>query len=140
MRQLDLAGRLDEIGLPHDGFSISFDDDMFRIDLAGLTGGKRVTVYGQQEVMKDLYDAAEARGLSIVFDAESVAIHDIERPNPFLTWTSRDGAQRLDCDFIAGCDGSHGVSRADIPSDVIREYEKVYPIGWLGILAGVTAG
>jgi p-hydroxybenzoate 3-monooxygenase len=137
MRRLGLADRLDRIGLPHDGFSISFDDELFRIDLAGLTGGRRVFVYGQQEVMKDLYDAAEARGLAIVFDAENVAVHGVTSDRPSITWGSADGPQQLDCDFIAGCDGSHGVSRGAIPKDVIREYEKVYPFGWLGILADV---
>jgi p-hydroxybenzoate 3-monooxygenase len=137
MHRLGLAERLGRIGLPHDGFSISFDDELFRIDLAGLTGGRRVTVYGQQEVMKDLFDAAEARGIEIVFDAENVALHDIAADTPFLTWEKDGQRQRLDCDFLAGCDGFHGVSRAALPRDVIREYEKVYPFGWLGILADV---
>jgi p-hydroxybenzoate 3-monooxygenase len=137
MRQLGLAARLDREGLPHGGFSISFDDELFRIDLAGLTGGKCVTVYGQQEVMKDLYDAAEARGISIVFHAENVTLHDIASTTPSVTFSADGESKRLACDYIAGCDGFHGVSRAAIPADVLREYEKVYPFGWLGILADV---
>jgi p-hydroxybenzoate 3-monooxygenase len=137
MRRIGLDARLTREGLPHDGFSISFDDELFRIDLAGLTDGKRVTVYGQQEVMKDLYDAAEARGLSIVFDAEDVRPHDIASDMPSISWTSKGEARRLTCDFIVGCDGYHGVSRAAMPADVRQEYEKIYPFGWLGILADV---
>jgi p-hydroxybenzoate 3-monooxygenase len=137
MRQLGLAARLDREGLPHGGFSISFDDELFRIDLSGLTGGKCVTVYGQQEVMKDLYDAAEARGISIVFHAENVTLHDIASTTPSVTFSADGESKRLACDYIAGCDGFHGVSRAAIPADVLREYEKVYPFGWLGILADV---
>jgi p-hydroxybenzoate 3-monooxygenase len=137
MRQLGLAARLDREGLPHGGFSISFDDELFRIDLSGLTGGKCVTVYGQQEVMKDLYDAAEARGISIVFHAENVTLHDIASTTPSVTFSAGGESRRLACDYIAGCDGFHGVSRAAIPADVLREYEKVYPFGWLGILADV---
>jgi p-hydroxybenzoate 3-monooxygenase len=137
MRQLGLAARLDREGLPHGGFSISFDDELFRIDLAGLTGGKCVTVYGQQEVMKDLYDAAEARGISIVFHAENVTLHDIASTTPSVTFSADGESRRLACDYIAGCDGFHGVSRGTIPADVLREYEKVYPFGWLGILADV---
>jgi p-hydroxybenzoate 3-monooxygenase len=137
MRQLGLAARLDREGLPHGGFSISFDDELFRIDLSGLTGGKCVTVYGQQEVMKDLYDAAEARGISIVFHAENVTLHDIASTTPSVTFSADGESRRLACDYIAGCDGFHGVSRAAIPADVLREYEKVYPFGWLGILADV---
>jgi p-hydroxybenzoate 3-monooxygenase len=137
MRQLGLAARLDREGLPHGGFSISFDDELLRIDLAGLTGGKCVTVYGQQEVMKDLYDAAEARGISIIFHAENVALQDVASATPSITFSTNGESRRLSCDYIAGCDGFHGVSRAAIPADVLREYEKVYPFGWLGILADV---
>ncbi len=137
MRELDLGARMDREGLPHDGFSISVDDEMFRIDLHGLTGGSRVTVYGQSEVMKDLYDAAPERGLQIVFDAEDAAPHDITTDKPCITWSHNGETVTLACDFIVGCDGFHGVSRNAIPASVRREYEKVYPFGWLGILADV---
>jgi p-hydroxybenzoate 3-monooxygenase len=137
LERIGCADRLKREGLPHEGFSLSVDDEMFRIDLAGLTGGKRVTVYGQQEVMKDLFDAAEARGLKIVFNAENVTPQGIETDTPSLGWDGADGRQELNCDFIVGCDGFHGVSRAALPASVRREFEKVYPFGWLGILADV---
>lgn len=136
LHDIGVGARLDQEGLPHDGFSISFDDDLLRIDLAGLTGGNRVTVYGQQEVMKDLFDAAEARALPIIFNATDVRLHDVTG-SPHVTFTANSQQQRLDCSFIAGCDGSRGVSRSAIPADVLQEYEKVYPFGWLGILADV---
>ncbi len=137
MREIGIAERLGREGLAHDGFSISVDDEMFRIDLEGLTSGSRVTVYGQSEVMKDLFDAAQVRGLSIVFDAENVRLHDVTSDEPAVTWERNGETQTLSCDFIAGCDGFHGVSRTAIPQDVLREYEKVYPFAWLGILADV---
>jgi p-hydroxybenzoate 3-monooxygenase len=137
MGRIGVADRMTREGLFHDGFSISFDDELFRIDLAGLTGGQRVIVYGQSEVTKDLFDAAAARGIAIVFNAENVQLHDIAGQSPFVTFEANGEARRIDCDFIAGCDGFHGASRAAIPRDVLREYEKVYPFGWLGILAEV---
>jgi p-hydroxybenzoate 3-monooxygenase len=133
--RLGLAGRLHREGLVHQGVTLASDGEGFRIDLAGLTGGGALTVYGQQEVVKDLFDAAEARGLPIVFEAEDVGLHDCQGEHPFVTWR-RDGREhRLDCEFIAGCDGFHGVSRAAMPAEVLRIYERVYPFGWLGILA-----
>ncbi|HEY7800368.1 MAG TPA: 4-hydroxybenzoate 3-monooxygenase, partial [Hyphomonadaceae bacterium] len=137
LESLGLADRLKREGLPHDGFAISCDGLQFRIDLAGLTGGSRVTVYGQQEVMKDLFDAAPQRGLNIVFDAENVALHDIESSSPSVSWMKDGRAHRAQCAFIAGCDGYHGVSRAAIPANVKSEHEKAYPFGWLGILTEV---
>jgi p-hydroxybenzoate 3-monooxygenase len=110
---------------------------MFRVDLAGLTASPGVTVYGQQEVMRDLFDGARARGLDLVFDARDVALHGIGGDAPAVTWVDDGGAQRLACDFIAGCDGFHGASRAALPPDVLRVFERVYPFGWLGILADV---
>jgi p-hydroxybenzoate 3-monooxygenase len=136
---LDRAGvgaRMHAEGLPHDGFNIAVDGELFRIDLHGLTGGSRVTVYGQTELTKDLNDAIAARDGRIIFEAEDVALHDIET-KPHVTWRTDGVEQRADCDFIAGCDGYHGVSRATIPAAILREYEKVYPFGWLGILADV---
>jgi p-hydroxybenzoate 3-monooxygenase len=136
MQSVGLADRLVREGLPHDGFSISWNGELIHIDAAKLTG-KRITVYGQQEIMHDLFEAAEARGLEIVFGAEDVALHDIEGDMPFVTWKSGGETRRLDCDFIAGCDGFHGVSRASIPSGRLVDYEKIYPFGWLGVLADV---
>ncbi len=137
MRSLGVGGRMDREGLPHDGFCISFDGELFRIDLKRLTGGSQVTVYGQSEVMKDLFDAAPQRGLQIEFNAENVSLHDIDTGTPSISWSQDGDLRQLSCDFIVGCDGFHGVSRTSIPSDVRREYEKVYPFGWLGILAEV---
>src|ERR1700744_3116501 len=110
LTKLGLDARLRKQGLVHGGTNLLGDGAMFHIDMAALTGGSTVTVYGQQEVMKDLFDAARDRDVTVEFDAEDVALHDVDGERPFVTWR-RDGAQRrLDCDFIAGCDGAHGVS------------------------------
>jgi len=136
MDRLGLGERLRREGLIHAGVNLVHDDEMFRIDLRALTGST-VTVYGQQEVMKDLFDAAADRDVPIVFEAEDLHIHDLESERPFVTWR-KDGAEhRLDCDFVAGCDGFHGVSRGCIPERTLRCFERVYPFGWLGILAEV---
>jgi p-hydroxybenzoate 3-monooxygenase len=137
MNTLGLGERMRAEGLVHTGTNIASDGDLFRIDMSELTGGSTVMVYGQQEVMKDLFDAAEPRGVRIIFDAEDVALHDIEGSKPYVTWRKDGAEQRLDCDFIAGCDGYHGVSRATIPADVLKTFERVYPFGWLGVLADV---
>ncbi len=137
MRQLGLADRLGREGLVHGGTNLSLDGRMFHIDMSALTGGSTVTVYGQQEVMRDLFDAAESRGLSIVWNASDVALHDLEGARPAVTWSLHGREQRLDCDYIVGCDGYHGVSRGAIPADVIKTFERAYPFGWLGILADV---
>lgn len=135
MERLGLAARMRREGLVHRGTNLASDGEVFRVDMAELTGGSTVMVYGQQEVMKDLFDAAEPRGVQIVFDAEDVLPRDIESDRPYVTWR-KDGAEhRLDCDFIVGCDGYHGVSRAAIPSSVLRTFERAYPFGWLGVLA-----
>jgi p-hydroxybenzoate 3-monooxygenase len=137
MRRLGLADRLDREGLVHSGTNLSVDSRMFHIDMAALTGGSTVTVYGQQEVMRDLFEAAEECGLSIVWNASNVALHDLEGARPSVSWTADGCEQRLDCDYVVGCDGYHGVSRSAIPADVIKTFERVYPFGWLGILADV---
>lgn len=137
LRRLGLGARLDREGLVHAGASISLDGVPFRIDFVGLTGGRSVTVYGQQEVMRDLFDAAEARGIRIEWNAQNVAIEGIDGGRPVVRWHSEDGGKRLECDFVAGCDGYHGVSRGNIPAHVRRDFERVYPFGWLGILADI---
>lgn len=137
MTELGLDERMRAEGLVHTGTNIASDGDLFRIDMSELTGGSTVMVYGQQEVMKDLFDAAEPRGVRIIFDAEDVALHDIDGTKPYVTWRKDGAEQRLDCDFIAGCDGYHGVSRATIPDNVLKTFERVYPFGWLGVLADV---
>lgn len=137
MRRLGLATRLGREGLVHGGTNLSLDGRMFHIDMATLTGGSTVTVYGQQEVMRDLFDAADDHGVPIVWNAGDVALHDLDSTRPRVTWREEDIARRLDCDFVVGCDGYHGVSRTSIPADVLRTFERVYPFGWLGILADV---
>jgi p-hydroxybenzoate 3-monooxygenase len=137
MDRLGLGGRMRREGLMHSGTKIASDGDIFRIDLAGLTGGRGVVVYGQQEVMRDLFDDAAARGLPIVFDAEDVALSGIDSSSPCVTWRQAGVERRLDCDFIAGCDGFHGASRAAIPEAARETFERVYPFGWLGVLAEV---
>ena len=133
LHRLGIDDRLNREGMQEDGFALADGERLIRIDTFALTG-KHVTVYGQTEVTKDLIDAAPARGLEIVWEAADVALHDVESDAPYVTWG--DG-QRLDCDFIAGCDGFHGPSRKAIPNSVRREFERVYPFGWLGILADV---
>ena len=136
MERLGLDARLKAEGLPHDGFNLADGERLIRIDIAALTG-KHVVVYGQTELTRDLMEACEARGLEVVYEAENVALHDIDGDAPFVTF-SKDGAeQRIDCRMVAGCDGFHGPSRQAIPMAIGREYEREYPFGWLGILADV---
>jgi len=137
MERLELGARMRREGLVHAGTNLAADGELFRIDMAELTGGSTVMVYGQQEVMKDLFDAAEPRGVKVIFDAEAVILHDIDSARPYVTWRKDGVEQQLDCDFVIGCDGYHGVSRAAIPEGVLSTFERVYPFGWLGILADV---
>ena len=133
LHRLGIDERLNREGMLEEGFALADGERLIRIDTFALTG-KHVTVYGQTEVTKDLIDAAPARGLEIVWEARDVALHDVDGEAPYVTWGDR---QRLDCDFIAGCDGFHGPSRKTIPNGIRREFERVYPFGWLGILADV---
>ncbi|UWR28263.1 4-hydroxybenzoate 3-monooxygenase (plasmid) [Sulfitobacter sp. S223] len=126
--------RLHAEGIPHDGTLISYGDEMFRVDFKEHTGTP-VMVYGQTEVTRDLYDAREKAGGIIEFNVEDVVIQGADSEAPHITYTVEGNGRRIDCDFIAGCDGFHGVSRQTIPLEVRREYEKVYPFGWLGILS-----
>lgn len=135
---LDEAGagaRMHAEGLPHDGFDIAFGGGHHRIDLHGLTGGKRVVVYGQTELTRDLMDKRAETGGKTVFEAADVQPHGFDGDRPYVTWTKDGTTHRLDCDFIAGCDGFHGVSRKSVPEKSIDLFERVYPFGWLGILA-----
>jgi p-hydroxybenzoate 3-monooxygenase len=133
--KVGVGARMRREGLVHGGFSLAVDGELVRIDLKALTGGATVMVYGQTEVTKDLIDAAAERGAPVLFEASDVALHDVDTDGPFVTWRQAGSAQRLDCDFVAGCDGHHGVSRSAIPADVLRTYEREYPSGWLGLLA-----
>ncbi|UTH46444.1 4-hydroxybenzoate 3-monooxygenase [Loktanella salsilacus] len=134
LEEAGCADRLHAEGFSHDGTLIAYGDEMFRIDFKEHTGTP-VIVYGQTEVTRDLYEAREKAGGPIVFNVEDVVIHGADTNTPHVTYTVDGTTQRIDCDFIAGCDGFHGVSRKTIPADLRREYEKVYPFGWLGILS-----
>ena len=134
LQKVGAADRLRRDGLAHAGVNLACDGEMFRIDYQALTGAP-LTVYGQTEVTKDLIDAAVALGMPLAFEADDVAIHGIDGDAPYVTYRQDGEAKRLDCDFVAGCDGFHGVSRASIPTSVVRTFEKVYPSGWLGIWA-----
>ncbi len=127
--------RMRRDGLVHAGFGMLVQGRRHRIDLHGLTGGSTVLIYGQTELTRDLMDARHAAGLPTVYEAEGVSVHGFEDRRPYVTWRHDGREHRLDCDFIAGCDGFHGVCRASVPRSAIREYERVYPFGWLGLLA-----
>ena len=134
LREAGLAARLDREGFAHGGTFLSAVNRGFRIDFDDLIG-RHVTVYGQTEVTHDLYDALDAAGVPVIDAAEGVTLHDVDSDAPFVTW-HRDGAEhRVDCTAIAGCDGFRGVSRRTIPDSILREYERVYPFGWLGVLS-----
>ncbi|OAH43973.1 4-hydroxybenzoate 3-monooxygenase [Sphingobium yanoikuyae] len=137
MHRLGLGSRLDREGLVHGGTQISLDGSLFRIDMTALTGGSAVTVYGQQEVMHDLFEAALERGVEIVWNAQDVTLEGLDGDHPVVRWRQDGVAQELQCDYVVGCDGYHGVSRNSIPAHVLRTFERVYPFGWLGILADV---
>lgn len=137
LARLGLDHRLRREGMVHSGTRLSIDGQPFRIDFSGLTGGRTVTVYGQQEVMRDLFDAADRSDLPVVFEAEDVALSGLESTRPSVTWRVGDAWYVLDCDIVAGCDGFHGISRHLIPAGQWRTFERVYPFGWLGILVDV---
>lgn len=137
LQLMDEAGCSDRMraeNYSHDGTYISYGEESFRIDFAALTGHP-VMVYGQAEVTRDLYDAREKTGGPIEFNVDDVVINSADGDTPYITYTVDGQPRRIDCDFVAGCDGFHGVSRQTIPLSVRREYEKVYPFGWLGILS-----
>lgn len=136
---LDLGAgtRMMREGLPHRGFSLHFNGEALRINLDALTQGRSVMVYGQTEVTRDLMDLRAQSGAETIFEAEDVALHDFDRGRPYVTYRKDGFERRIECDFIAGCDGFHGVSRASIPAAAIRTFERAYPFGWLGVLADV---
>jgi p-hydroxybenzoate 3-monooxygenase len=136
LHKLGLDAGLNAHGMMEEGFNLADGEHLIRIEITRLTG-KHVVVYGQTEVTRDLIAAAPERGLEIHFEAGDVAIHDADSTAPYITYAKDGVQQRLDCDFIAGCDGFHGASRKAIPKALAREYEREYPFGWLGILADV---
>jgi p-hydroxybenzoate 3-monooxygenase len=135
LREVGLGERMDREGLPHHGLSLRFDGEDHRIALTELTG-RTITVYGQQEVVKDLIAARVAAGGQVLFETPAVAVAGVEGDEPAIVYRDPSGGQReLRCDFVAGCDGFHGISRTAIPGRALTWYERVYPFAWLGILA-----
>ena len=140
LHEAGVATRLQAEGLVHEGFELLFHGARHRIDLKALTGGKTVTVYGQTEVTRDLMDARAAAGLATVYEASEVELLDLDSAQPRVRYRKGGQTHEISCEFIAGCDGYHGVSRASIASSApqaIKTYEKIYPFGWLGVLADV---
>ena len=135
IRESGAGERMDKEGLVHTGTDFSFQGEHYHIDIEKYSGGKHVVVYGQTEVTRDLMEAREKVGGTTVYEAENVELHDIEYDNPYVTYQHNGESFHLDCDYIAGCDGFHGVSRKSIPSNELEEYEKVYPFGWLGLMS-----
>jgi p-hydroxybenzoate 3-monooxygenase len=135
--ELGIGARMHAEGLVHDGIELLFAGKRHRINLAELTGGKQVTVYGQTEVTRDLMDARQAAGLPAIYEAADVSLHGFDGNHPTVRYRKDGTEHEITCDYIAGCDGYHGVCRASVPAASIRTYEKVYPFGWLGVLAEV---
>ena len=134
LNEVGVGARLQREGLVHGGVALGFGGVQHRIDLHKLTG-KHVTVYGQTEVTKDLMDARAGAGLTTVYEAADVTLHDFDTDHPRVSYTKDGATHEVWCDFIAGCDGYHGVSRASVPADALRTFERVYPFGWLGVLS-----
>jgi p-hydroxybenzoate 3-monooxygenase len=134
LHKVGVGDRLDREGLDHTGVYLRFNERAFHVDMLRLTG-RKITIYGQQEVVKDEVAALLERGVPVRFEVEDVAVHDLEGERPRITYTDDGAGQELVCDFIAGCDGFHGVCRPSIPGDALTEHEFVYPFSWLGILA-----
>jgi p-hydroxybenzoate 3-monooxygenase len=135
LTSLGLGERLAAEGMPHEGLSLRFDRADHRIALTELTG-RAITVYGQQEIVKDLIDAHEARGYPISFEVSDVTLSGVDSERPVVRYRDREGTtQTLECDAVAGCDGFHGICRPSIPDGVLTVYEREYPFAWLGVLA-----
>ena len=135
MREAQCGERMDREGEIHDGFLISDNGKMNRVDLHKHSGGSSVVVYGQTELTRDLYEARDKMKGVVIHNAEDVQPHDLKSDQPYVTYRQGDEIVRIDCDYVIGADGFHGVSRKSIPRDVLKEYEKVYPFGWLSVLS-----
>ena len=135
MREAQCGERMDREGEIHEGFFIANNGTMKRMDLHKYSGGNSVVVYGQTELTRDLYEARDRMNGVVIHNAEDVQPHNLTSKTPYVTYRSGDDIVRIDCDYVIGADGFHGVSRKSIPKDVLREYEKVYPFGWLGVLS-----
>ncbi|MGB5560192.1 MAG: 4-hydroxybenzoate 3-monooxygenase [Paracoccaceae bacterium] len=134
LRNAGIGARMDAEGFAHDGIRLATQNREFRIDFKALTG-KQVMVYGQTEVTRDLYEARDRAGGTVEHGVEGVALHDLDGKRAYVSYVHDGAACRIDCDFVAGCDGFHGPSRKAIPASILREHEKVYPFGWLGVLS-----
>ena len=135
LTEMGVGERMKTEGLVHYGIELRFQGQSHRIDFQELTGGKGITIYAQHEVVKDLTNARIAAGGQVHFEVENVSVHDFDGAKPKIRYGKDGNAFELTCDFIAGCDGFHGICRPSIPSGVLTEYDRVYPFGWLGILA-----
>ncbi|MCK3832046.1 4-hydroxybenzoate 3-monooxygenase [Pseudomonas fluorescens] len=135
LREAGVSQRMDVEGLVHTGFDIALNDQLIPIDLKALTGGQSVMIYGQTEVTRDLMAARAAAGATTLYEACDVQPYDLKSDRPWLTFNHQGQAYRLECDYIAGCDGFHGVARQSIPAQALKVFERVYPFGWLGVLA-----
>ncbi|SBS26783.1 p-hydroxybenzoate hydroxylase [Marinomonas spartinae] len=135
LREAGVGERMDREGQVHTGVELAFNNKRVKIELEKLTGGSTVMVYGQTEVTRDLMDARSAAGLTTYYESSNVELHDVKTDTPYVTFEHGGERYRLDCDYIAGCDGFHGVSRPTIPASSRKEYERVYPFGWLGVLS-----
>jgi p-hydroxybenzoate 3-monooxygenase len=135
--ELGCGGRMHQLGLVHTGIELCFQGDRHRIDMNGLTEGKAVMIYGQTEVTRDLMDAREALGGVTIYEADDVLPRDFAGGQPVVTYARDGSVHDLQCDYIAGCDGYHGISRRSVPEGALKIYERVYPFGWLGVLADV---
>ena len=137
LNEARVSQRMDREGIVHEGFSLAFDGRKTRVDMHRLTGGDSIMIYGQTEVTKDLIDARLAAGAVIEYGAPALAVEDAGTSTPRIIYEKNGRKHQLTCDFVAGCDGYHGPSRKSIPNDQLRQFEKVYPFGWLGILSDV---
>jgi p-hydroxybenzoate 3-monooxygenase len=135
LTEMGVGERMKAEGLVHHGIELRFAGHGHRIDFRDLTGGKGITIYAQHEVLKDLNNARIATGGQVLFEVENVSVHDLDGPKPKICYQKDGGACELTCDFIAGCDGFHGICRPSIPAGALTEYDREYPFGWLGILA-----
>jgi p-hydroxybenzoate 3-monooxygenase len=135
LHEVGLGDRLAREGMRHEALYLAFGGSRHRVELADLTGGRGITVYGQNEVVRDLIAARRRAGAHLVFEAEHVEIADVESDRPSLLVRAAGRSETFTCDFVAGCDGFHGISRATLPDSIARTFEHVYPFGWLGILA-----
>jgi p-hydroxybenzoate 3-monooxygenase len=135
MRQAQCGERMDKEGEVHDGFFIAHEGKLDRVELHKYSNGNSVMVYGQTELTRDLYEARDRMNGIVIHNAEYVQPHDVKSAKPYVTYRKDNAECRIDCDYVIGADGFHGVSRKSIPPDVLKEYEKVYPFGWLGVLS-----